>query len=60
MSLYVFPCFSSLAYPNLLWTKGYVVVVVAAAAAASVLIASGKSCLFWDDVWNNQVKNPIS
>jgi hypothetical protein len=52
---------SSLAYPNLLRTKGYVVVVVvAAAAAASVLIASGKSCLFWDDVWNNQVKNPIS
>jgi hypothetical protein len=23
---------------------------------ASVLIASGKSCLFWDDVWNNQVR----
>jgi hypothetical protein len=23
---------------------------------ASVLVASGKACLFWDDVWNNQVR----
>ena len=23
---------------------------------ASVLVANGKTCLFWDDVWNSQVR----